>query len=683
MRFPCFRNAVLLSLLAPLAYGTGCTDGSSGSGQPGDTAKTSTGAPAVGSPSGGDQPLGDGYAWVSRFSEPELERVVEEICRAPRRAERDIPGPKAPGPVKADEYHPQVATAAEPRRGGTVVHRISAEPRVLDPYIGSAAIASELSGKIVESLIDLDLESWEHEPLLAERFSVDDYVLLNDGARYVGKLEDPAADPVVLVNADGKRQSWPAGEVTRALRGCVFTFWLRQGVEFHNGDPFDADDVLFTWKLMTTPEVPIPEIQSYFTDLEHVEKLDAFTVRAFWGKPYWRSLDFIGGTSIYPRRAWDPDGLLDTDPKAFGEVFRKNPLASAPIGTGPYKFKSWKRGYLVRYERFDGYHSPERQPRYVDELHFRPIVDQVAALQALEAGEVDFIDRVASAETFREFKARTQDSGQFVYVETLYPAYYFIGWNLRRPMFQDRRVRWALALGAFDIDRFIDEVYERTAIRATQPQFQYGRASNTNLPPIPYDPDTAKELLAAAGWWDSDGDNVLDRDGKAFVFELLIRSTDPSHPFKQLAARMKEGLKNLGIRMEIRTLDWPSLLEAVDKRDFDAMQMGWAYGNPPHESDLFQIWHSTEMKDRGSNAVSYNNADVDRMMEEARAETDPAKRVPLQHAISEQIYRDQPYLFLLTPTMFRVYNSKFRGVKMYLPRPGYSIEEWYVTEKSG
>jgi peptide/nickel transport system substrate-binding protein len=674
-----------------LAFGSGCTDGSNSSptdpGEPAGLTEGSakgdlTGSPA-GAPSATEAPLGPEYGWVSKFSEPELRRIAERICRAPRRSERDIPGPKGPGPVKADEFHPEGGTPAEPRQGGTIVHRINAEPRTLDPYLTSSAIGSELASKIVESLLDLDLESWEFTPQLAERYSVEDYVLLNDGSRHVGRLETLGADPVVLVGADGKTQSWPAAEVKKALRDCAFTFWLRKGVRFHNGDPFDAADVLFTWQLMKTPEVPIPHIQSYFTELEHYEKLDSHTVRAFWGEPYWRALDFVGGTLVYPSRAWNPNGLLESDPKAFGETFRQNPLASAPVGTGPYKFKSWKRGYLLKYERFDGYHSPELQPRYMDELHFRPMTDQVAALQALEAGEVDFIDRVDSAEAFREFKARTLDSGRFVYVETLYPVYYFIGWNLRRPMFQDRRVRWALALGALDIDRFIDEVYEGKAIRATQPQFQYGRASNLNLPPIAYDPEAAKELLAAAGWWDSDGDNVLDRDGKAFKFDFLIRTTGPSHPFVQLGERVKENLKNLGILVEIRILDWPSLLEAVDNRDFDAVQMGWAYGNPPHESDLKQIWHSDEMKKRGSNAVSYNNPEVDRLIFEAREETDPAKRVPLQRTISGHIYRDQPYLFLLTPTMFRVHNSKFRGVKIYLPRPGYSIEEWYFPAGKG
>jgi peptide/nickel transport system substrate-binding protein len=350
-----------------------------------------------------------------------------------------------------------------------------------------------------------------------------------------------------------------------------------------------------------------------------------------------------------------------------------------PIGTGPYAFESLKKDFEVVLKRFDGYWDAAKTPQYPDRIHFRIIKDITAQLQALRNNEIDYIYSIPP-ENYDSFFADAENVRRFAKVDSIYPTFGYIGWNHRREIWKDKRVRWAMSYGAVDIDKFIREVLKGRAERVTGDFYLYSPSYNPALKPIPYKPDKAAELLAEAGWWDSDNDGLLDKEGKPFRFEMLIRDMPPTMPAIQMLLQMQQNLKKLGIQMEIKKLEWSAFLEKIEKGDFDACRLGWALSNPPSHQDLYQIWHSSQTGDKGSNHLSYANPELDRLLEACRKELDETKRRDLEFKMQKLLYDEQPEIYLYMPLDHRAYNKKWRNVKFYVPRPGHQLNEWSLVQ---
>ncbi|MCH7978897.1 MAG: hypothetical protein IH935_07975 [Acidobacteria bacterium] len=191
----------------------------------------------------------------------------------------------------------------------------------------------------------------------------------------------------------------------------------------------------------------------------------------------------------------------------------------------------------------------------------------------------------------------------------------------------------------------------------------------------PQDPEKAKELLLEAGWYDRDADGLRDKDGRPFRFELLLPAGNQIA--RQRAALMKENLQKLGIEMMIRELEWATFIENINDRQFDACNLGWATSL---ESDPYQIWHTSQTENRGSNHVGFGNEESDRIIEQSRVTLDDEARRKLFFELHRIQHEQQPYLFLYMVPNLGVYDKRFRGVKLYKVRPGYDLAEWYLAE---
>jgi len=196
---------------------------------------------------------------------------------------------------------------------------------------------------------------------------------------------------------------------------------------------------------------------------------------------------------------------------------------------------------------------------------------------------------------------------------------------------------------------------------------------NEEIQPWPFDPEGAKRLLDEAGWIDSDGDGVRDKDGRPFQFELLFTVNWPPH--ERVATLFQEELARAGIQMAIRTLDWASLLPNVHEQKFDAVMMGW--GQVPYP-DPYQVWHSSQHVEHGSNHVGFKNEEADRIMEQARLEFDRQKRAQLYHRLHEIIHEEQPYTFLFCRKALLAVDKRFHNIRMYPYGP--DPREWWVPK---
>jgi ABC-type transport system substrate-binding protein len=240
--------------------------------------------------------------------------------------------------------------------------------------------------------------------------------------------------------------------------------------------------------------------------------------------------------------------------------------------------------------------------------------------------------------------------------------YFYIAYNQRRPMFQDVRVRRALGM-ALNVDELIRYILSGEGRRSTGPFYSNTPFNDKSVPPLPYDPARAVELLKEAGYV-KNAQGFLEKDGKPFEFTLITNAGNPQR--KAIITIAQEYWRRLGIRCNTQVFEWTVFLEQfVYVSNFDAIVLGWVGGdiNP----DKYQIWHSTQVGHHKLNYAGYSSPEADRLMEEIRVEYDREKQIALTHQLHRRIVEDQPYTFLYEPA--RPYALP-RDLAILAPEPG-------------
>ena len=505
---------------------------------------------------------------------------------------------------------PATEENAPPADGDWLMSRLPNEPANLNPLTSSDAYASSINALIFDTLIERDNETLKVKPRIAERWDI---------------------SPDHL----------------------TYTFFLRKGVVFSDGQPLTAQDVKFTFDKVMDPTTDAAHLRNYFQDIASCEAVDDSTVRYTCKKPYFKHLTMIGGLEIVPKHV-------------YGEGdFNKHPNNRHPIGSGPYMIESWDTGMqmsLVRNEKF------WKEKPHILKHAYKIITDANAAFQVLERQELDYMG--LTPELFVNRASKPEFQAKFNTYKYFSSNYNYVGWNLRRPQFKDKMVRRALTM-LLDRKLILDTIYYGLGKQVTGEAFVESPEYDATVQPWPFDPAQAKQLLDAAGWVDSDGDGIRDKDGAAFRFELLIRASSPEA--EQIATVYQEELKRAGIQMSIHPLEWATFLQSVDGRNFDAVILGWSI--PPIEGDPYQVWHSSQAE-KGSNFVGFINPEADKMMEDARLEFDEPKRFDLYHRFHAILHEEQPYTFLFCMQDLEAVDKRFHNVKVY--KIGLDSREWWT-----
>ncbi|MEX1045780.1 MAG: ABC transporter substrate-binding protein [Chthoniobacterales bacterium] len=400
------------------------------------------------------------------------------------------------------------------------------------------------------------------------------------------------------------------------------TFQLHEGVRWHDGAPFTSRDVRFTYDAIMDDRVASPRKPDYELVLS-VETPDEFTVRVVYRRPFSPALE-SWMMSVLPAHL-----LAGVAPDQWPLTFNR-----APVGTGSFKFAEWKTNQFVRVVRNDDYF---RGPPHLDGIVFRTLPDPLTLRLAFETRQVDFwaADPWAVG-SFREDE-------RFTVFTSPSNSYNYVGWNLRRPMFQDPLVRRALA-HAVNIDQMIRYVLYGYGTQSTgifTPEMWF---FDPNVPPIPYDPERAKELLDEAGWA-AGSDGIRVKDGQRFAFTLITNNGNVIR--SDISTLVQENLRAVGIEVTVEMYEWAVFLKRfVNQGEFDAIVLGWALGQG---FDQFQIWHSTQTEPERLNMVGYQSKEADRLLESIREEFDREKIIAMCGELQRLIYGDQPYLFLFVP----------------------------------
>jgi peptide/nickel transport system substrate-binding protein len=439
--------------------------------------------------------------------------------------------------------------------------------------------------------------------------------------------------------------------------GLVITFHLRKGVRWHDGQPLTAEDVLFTYRLTIDPKTPTAYAGD-FLKVKKAEVLDAHTFRVTYDKPFAPAL-MSWGSAVMPKH------LLE------GKDVTKSPLARHPIGTGPYRFKEWKTGQKIALVYNPDYF--EGRP-FLDGRVMRIIPDMATMFLELRARGIDQMGL-----TPLQYTRQTENQyfrNHFRKYRYLSFSYTYLGFNLQNPMFADRRVRQALSY-AINKEELIDGILLGLGKEATGP-FKPGTWQfNADVKRYPFDPKKTLELLAEAGWRDTDGDGILDKMGQRFEFELLVNQGNEVRA--KTAEIVQRRLAEVGITVKIRVIEWAAFIkEFINKRRFDAVILGWTI---PMDPDLYDVWHSSKTGPSELNFISYKNEEVDALLERGRSTFDRAERKRCYDRIQEILAEDQPYIFLYVPDALPIFNARVRGID---PAPigiGHNTIRWYVPKE--
>ena len=456
-----------------------------------------------------------------------------------------------------------------------------------------------------------------------------------------------------LVLTGDLAESWEISE-----DGLTITFYLREKVKWHDGREFTAEDVLFGYKTIIDPKVPTAYAGD-FMEVEKAEILDKFTFRVAYKKPFAPALGSWGSMVILPKH------LLD------GVDITKSPLSRHPIGTGPYKFKEWKTGekivLTVNPDYFEG------KP-YIGGYIYRIIPDPATMFLELKTGGIDqmglnpiqFIRQANSPKMEKNFN-------KYKYLAF---AYTYLGYNLKNPLFQDKRVRQAITY-AIDKEEIIEGVLLGLGETATGPYKPGTWQYNPRVKRFPHDPKKAEELLKAAGWTGIDGDGILTKDGLPFEFTILTNQGNDQRA--KSAEIIQRRLKDIGIKVKIRTVEWAAFInEFIDKKDFEAVILGWSLGQDP---DIYDIWYSKKTGPKELNFISYGNPRVDKLLEEGRHAFDLKKRKECYFELQEILAEEQPYTFLYVPYSLPIIHSRFRGIDPAPAGIGHNFIKWYVPQE--
>lgn len=496
-------------------------------------------------------------------------------------------------------------------QSSTFYRHLSVQPETLHPIRSSDAASTTISSLVLDHLLVRDLNTYEWKPSLAEKWDVSDK---------------------------------------------VYTFYLRKNARWHDEKPVTAHDVFFSLSASQDITYGGAHRLPYFENIEKAEVVDDYTVRFYVKEIRFNTFDNLVGTlAILPRH------IYKNKNKKMNRVL---------IGSGPYrlfKYDGNKKIILNKNKNWWGNSVFKDQHRF-ERIIFRIIPSTHDALLRAEQGQLDFI--TLSAESYFKKTSRSPWGKTVIKkkVQNQKPkAYSFVGWNFKKPLFQDKKVRQALS---FLMNRsLINEKFHNNSYALVAGPAYYGSEySDPTVRPILFNPKQAVKLLTDAGWTDSNQDGVLDKmyQGRRvdFHFTLIF----PTKQAEKYLTLYQEDLRKYGIKMSLKLMEWVSFMKTIDGRKFDAVFLAWKSNvldwNPK------QIWHSSSVQSNGSNFIGYKNEEVDRLIDQADLQTKKSKRTEVLRKAYRIISEDYPYTFMFSP----IYSFYAHSKKVKMVKPTYKYD---------
>lgn len=442
--------------------------------------------------------------------------------------------------------------------------------------------------------------------------------------------------------------------------GLMYTFTLRTDVYWHDGDPFDADDVLYTVRAIQDPATKAsPDLAAFWRTVA-ITATDSATIRFQLTQPYAPFLDYTT-IGILPAHLLREIPLAELSTHAFNR---------RPVGTGPFSIAELTAGQILL-ESNPRYHGTRP---YLARILFKFFPDYDAVFAAYARGEIEGIARVLPA-----YLPRLRALNRLEQYNARLAGYSLIYLNFSKPAFQDKSVRQAL-LFAIDRARIISDTLQGQGILASSPIVPGTWAFDNTIPQYPFDPEKAKTILDAAGWKDA-GDGIRKKGTDLLSF-VLTTNDDPTRV--AMANEIAKNWQAIGVKATVQSVPVGTLVQNVLRpRQFDAVLYDWrTLSNDP---DQYENWHELQIpgtSTAGQNYGGWKDRDISEVLETARKTNDQIKRAELYRKFQELFYDRVPALILYYPVYTYAVDERVRGIQLaplLTPSDRFrSIARWYV-----
>ncbi|MBN8524937.1 MAG: hypothetical protein J0M02_06365 [Planctomycetes bacterium] len=569
----------------------------------------------------------------------ELKSLREELARRPAAAptaaataSTDAGGRRDGVPREGGNFllAPDTSHFDPAKVGGRLVE-FERPPQSLNPLLENLASASAARGYMNDGLCD----SHPAHPDLWYEGLAESVVIADGWRRFTFRIR-----PGVV---------WHRPAMARDGRHA----WLDRDVEL------TAKDFAFAIDLIRNGDVDCPHLKGYYENVASARALDDRTFELVWKESEYTNIDGSLGLTPLPSHIYGryEDGS-EIPPEKLGAVFNKHWFDEAHqfVGTGMYMLESFEPGKSLELLRNPRYWS---KGLHVDRMAWDgSVVQPDAQLTAFKNGQVHFQgllpaqykSEILDGRENRFAKPVANDptagrTGAFGWERVRGTSYAYIGWNMRRPIFADQRVRQALTL-AFPKQRIIDEVFlglGRPQYGPIHPDSPYAA---TDLPRFDFDPAVARQRLAEAGWKDSDGDGWLDREiaGQRTPLRFRIAYYAAGTLWQNILAIYRDNLKPLGIDMTPDPIEDTEWERRMDNKDFDGMCAGWQMDL---DADFVQLWHSKGADEpKSSNHCGFRDQRVDELSLQLRRTFDRDERIRIAREVQRLIAEAQPYVFI-------------------------------------
>lgn len=474
----------------------------------------------------------------------------------------------------------------------TFVFAQGAEPRGLDPAYVDDGESAKIIANIYDTLVRYKSDSTDIKPGLAT--------------------------------------SWESNE-----DGTVWTFYLRKGIKFHDGTPFTADAVKFSYERQMPPNKTenMPYSSFTFGKVKEIRVVDDYTVEIQLKEPY---TPFLASLAMHVAAPI----VSPSSARKYGDRFTEQ-----PVGTGPFKFVKWVRGQHILLESNNEYWDVIPG---ISSLVFKFDGDNSVRTSELLAGEVDFIDNIDPSGI-----KTIENIGLDVIKEPGMNINYF-AFICDRPPFNSAKVRQAISM-AINRKNIVDYLYQGQADLANGPLPPFLPGYSNSLQPYHYDPEKAKQLLAAAGY--SEGE---------LKFTILAYSNPrPYNPSggSKLAAAIQADLRKIGVYTDIKVYPWKEYRNAVFKPEGNAFVYGWI-GDNGDPDNFLTLFDSKEIE-TSLNKAKYSNPAVDSLLQEARTTSDTGKRRDIYRLAQQIILEDAPWVFISHSDMIGAHRSGVQNLSFH------------------
>jgi peptide/nickel transport system substrate-binding protein len=545
-----------------------------------------------------------------------------------------------------------VTNNAPGHAGGRLVLALKSEPKTLNPVLAQDAPSRDVIRCLTADLIHINRASQKTEPAIAKSWTVS-----RDGRQY--------------------------------------TLQLRRGLRFSDGQPVDADDVVFSFQVYLDEKVDSPQRDLLVVGGKPitVQKIDPYTVRLEMAQPYAAAERLFDGIAILPRH------LLESVYRSggFSEAWTLSMPPKQFAGLGPFRLKEYVSGQRIVLERNPYYWKQDRNGNrlpYLNEVVFLFVSNEDAQVIRFQAGDADILSRFG-AEDYAVLKK--QEAAKHYHLDDLGPGleYNFFFFNLndlaakhlpeitrKQAWFEDVRFRQAVS-GAIDRDSVVRLVYNG---RATPLWTQVTPGNrlwvDLGIPHPPRSLPHARELLKAAGFsWNKDG-SLVDGHGSRVEFSILSSSSNAQR--MKIATLIQDDLTQLGMNVHIVSLDFHSMVNRLlTSYDYEAAVMGLVSGDadPTSEMNVWMssgethLWHPNQSK-----PATPWEAEMDRLMQEQLVTLDYAKRKQLYDRVQEIVAQDLPVICLVSPNILVGASNRVANFQPAIldPYALWNIDELYI-----